>query len=153
MNSIKVFIETGKKKVFVGAVNWPGWCRGARDEKSAHQALFDYGPRYARVLHSREIEFQAPTDVSDFFVTEQHVGNSTTDFGAPAIVLVLIEGRSKTWSLSVFKQYWGHVGGHSISQWSEQKAGSYAKARAAVAETLRKCLSMYSKPIEATCPD
>ena len=25
MNSIKVFVETGKKKIFVGAVDWNGW--------------------------------------------------------------------------------------------------------------------------------
>ena len=87
MNSIKVFVEIGKKRIFVGAVDWPGWCRSARDEKTALQALIDYGPRYAQVLHSREFEFQVPTDASDLIVTERHDGNATTDFGAPAIVL------------------------------------------------------------------
>jgi hypothetical protein len=87
MNSINVFVETGKKKVFAGAVDWPGWCRSGRDEKAALLALVDYGPRYAQVLHSREIDFQVPTDASDLVVTERHDGNSTTDFGAPAIML------------------------------------------------------------------
>jgi len=87
MNSIKVFVEIGKRRVFVGAVDWPGWCRSGRDEKTALQALIDYGPRYAQVLRSREIEFQVPTDTSDLSVIERHDGNATTDFGAPAIVL------------------------------------------------------------------
>jgi hypothetical protein len=87
MNSIKVFAEIGKKRVFVGAVDWPGWCRSGRDEKMALQVLIDYGPRYAQVLHSKEIEFQVPTDASDLIVTERHDGNATTDFGAPAIML------------------------------------------------------------------
>jgi len=87
MNSIKVFVEIGKKRVFVGAVDWPGWCRSGRDEKTALQALIDYGPRYAQVLRSKEIEFQVPTDGSDLIVTERHDGNATTDFGAPAIML------------------------------------------------------------------
>jgi hypothetical protein len=87
MNSIKVFIETGKKKIFVGAVGWPGWCRSARDEITALQAVIDYGPRYAQVLHSTEIDFQVPNDASDLMVTERHDGNATTDFGAPAIIL------------------------------------------------------------------
>ena len=87
MNSINVFVEIGKKRIFVGAVDWPGWCRSTRDEKTALQALIDYGPRYAQVLHSREIEFQVPTDASDLIETERHDGNATTDFGAPAIVL------------------------------------------------------------------
>ena len=87
MNSIKVFVEIGKKKTFAGAVDWPGWCRSGRDEKTALQALIGYGPRYAQVLHNREIEFQVPTDASDLVVTERHDGNATTDFGAPAIML------------------------------------------------------------------
>ena len=87
MNSIKVFVEIGKKRVFVGAVDWPGWCRSGRDEKTALQALIDYGPRYAQVLHRREIEFQVPSDASKLIMTERHEGNATTDFGAPAIVL------------------------------------------------------------------
>jgi hypothetical protein len=87
MSSIKAFVEIGKKRVFVGAVDWPGWCRSGRDEETALQALIDYGPRYAQVLHSRKIEFRAPTDASALLVTERHDGNATTDFGAPAIVL------------------------------------------------------------------
>ena len=87
MNSIKVFVETGKKRTFVGAVDWPGLCRSARDEKTALQAVIDYGSRYAQVLHSKEIEFQIPNDASELIVNESHAGNSTTDFGAPAIML------------------------------------------------------------------
>jgi hypothetical protein len=49
--------------------------------------VIDYGPRYAQVLHSREIEFQVPNDASDLIVTERHDGNATTDFGAPAKML------------------------------------------------------------------
>jgi hypothetical protein len=87
MNSIKAYVEVGKKKTFVGAVDWPGWCRCGRDEQAALQALVDYGPRFALVLQGRGIEFQAPTDLSDLILTERQDGNTTTDFGAPAIVL------------------------------------------------------------------
>ena len=87
MNSIKVFVEIGKKRIYAGAVGWPGWCRSARDEITALQAVIDYGPRYAQVLHSTEIDFQVPNDASDLMVTERHDGNATTDFGAPAIIL------------------------------------------------------------------
>jgi hypothetical protein len=92
MNSIKVFVEIGKKRVFAGAVDWPGWCRSGWDEKTALQALIDYGPRYARVVHSKEIEFQVPTDASNLIVTERQDGNATTDFGAPAIIGILRKG-------------------------------------------------------------
>jgi hypothetical protein len=87
MNSVKVFIEIGKKKIFAGVIDWPGWCRSGRDEKTAVQALINSGPRYARVLHDRGIEIQIPRAASDFTVIERHEGNATTDFGAPAVIL------------------------------------------------------------------
>ena len=87
MNAIKVFIETGQKKVFAGAIDWSGWCRSARNETSALQMLVDYAPRYAKVLQGGGIEFQVITNASDLVVIERHDGNATTDFGSPAIVL------------------------------------------------------------------
>ncbi len=87
MNSINVFLEIGKKKTFAGAVDWPGWCRSGRDEGTALQALVEYGPRYAQVLHGKENEFEFPTDAAELMVKERHDGNATTDFGAPAITL------------------------------------------------------------------
>jgi len=43
MSSVNTFIETGKKKAFGGAAEWPGWCRSARDEEMALQVLREYG--------------------------------------------------------------------------------------------------------------
>ena len=82
-NTIEVYLEIGQKRTFAGAMDWPGWCRSGRDEGSALQALFDHGPRYARVLRAARLGFQAPTDMSAFAVTEWLEGNATTDFGAP----------------------------------------------------------------------
>jgi hypothetical protein len=48
-NKIDVYLEAGQKRTFAGALAWPGWCRNGRDETSALQALFDYGPAGARV--------------------------------------------------------------------------------------------------------
>ena len=80
---IDVYLETGKKKTFAGAIDWPGWCRSARDEASALQALVRYGPRYARALDGTQLGFQAPDDASVFSVVERLQGDATTDFGAP----------------------------------------------------------------------
>jgi hypothetical protein len=87
MNGYKIFIESGQRKIFAGAVDWPGWCRYGRDEDAVLQALIDYGPRFARVLQASGIEFQAPTSVSDLVAAERHTGSATTDFGAPAVIL------------------------------------------------------------------
>lgn len=83
---INVLIETGKKRTFASAANWPGWSRGGRDEGSALQALADYAPRYARVLENSGLEFQPPSDSSVFVVIERLEGDATTDFGAPGII-------------------------------------------------------------------
>ncbi len=80
---IGIYLEVGGKRAFAGAVDWPGWCRSGRDEASAQQALFDYGPRYERALRSSRLGFRAPADASEFVVVERLRGDSTTDFGAP----------------------------------------------------------------------
>jgi hypothetical protein len=83
--TIDVYIESGKKRAFAGAIDWPGWCRLGRDEDSALQALVDSGPRYARILHAAKIAFQTPADTSALAVVERLEGNATTDFGAPDV--------------------------------------------------------------------
>jgi hypothetical protein len=79
----EVYLELGEKRVFAGALDWPGWCRSGRDEASALQALFEYGPRYAQVLRTARLGFQKPGAVSAFEVVQRLKGGSTTDFGAP----------------------------------------------------------------------
>ncbi len=83
MESFRVFIETGSKKTFAGALDYPGWCRSSKDEVSALQALLDYAGRYARVLHLAQLAFKPPSTRDDFVVIERCAGNTTTDFGAP----------------------------------------------------------------------
>lgn len=84
---IRVFLEIGRKKVFAGAVDWPGWCRWGKDEETALQALLVYGPRYAEIVERADVGFEAPQDVDAFEVVERVQGNSTTDFGAPNMPL------------------------------------------------------------------
>lgn len=80
---IDVYLETGSKRTFAGALDWPGWCRSGRDEESALQALFDYAPRYARVLCASRLGLQVPKNVSEFGLVERLRGDATTDFGSP----------------------------------------------------------------------
>lgn len=87
MNNIDLFIETGEKKTFAGAIAWPGWCRHGRDEKSALQALFDYGPRYAHIIKTSGIPFTPLSNPADFIIVARNPGDGTTDFGAPSIPL------------------------------------------------------------------
>jgi hypothetical protein len=81
--SIPVYLERGSKRTFACAVEWPGWCRGGRDEAAALAALLEAGPRYARALKGARLPFAAPKDLSAFRVVETLKGDATTDFGAP----------------------------------------------------------------------
>jgi hypothetical protein len=83
MPTIDVYLETGTRRVFAGALEWPGWCRSGRDEGSALEALLAYAPRYAAVLKGRRLGFSAPSDLR---VVERQPGDATTDFGAPSAV-------------------------------------------------------------------
>ena len=84
-NIVAVYLEVGKKRTLAGACDWPGWCRAGRDEGAALRALSEYGPRYERVLRASGLQFDAPTDVDAFTVTERLAGNTTTDFGVPDV--------------------------------------------------------------------
>jgi hypothetical protein len=82
---INVYLEIGKKRTFAGAIDWPGWCRSGQNEAAALQALFEYRPRYARVVRTSGLGFQAPNNETAFSVIERLEGNATTDFGAPDV--------------------------------------------------------------------
>lgn len=87
MEKIAVYLESGSKKTFTGAVNWPGWCRSGKDAQAALQTLVDYAGRYAAVLAPSGLTFEPPASVSDLQIVEEVPGTATTDFGAPDAVL------------------------------------------------------------------
>lgn len=86
-DNFNVYVESGKKRAFAAALDWPGWCRSGRDEAGALQALVDCAPRYAHVVRLASLPFQPPADPSAFVVVERAPGTATTDFGAPDAVL------------------------------------------------------------------
>ena len=81
----EVYLEVGRKKIFAGALDWPGWCRSGRDEESALVELAAYAPRYARIFARTAIDFMAPDDPAALTVVERLAGTITTDFGAPDV--------------------------------------------------------------------
>jgi hypothetical protein len=80
-----VYAEVGKKRTFVAARDWPGWCRPGKDEEAALTALADYWPRYAVVAEQAGVAF--PAAVADRLEVVEHLpGDATTEFGAPGAV-------------------------------------------------------------------
>jgi hypothetical protein len=86
--SIPIYVEAGSKRVFAGAVEWPGWERGGRDEQAALEALVAYFPRYRLAVGGAAEALEGldePQAIADLEVIERLTGNSTTDFGAPGV--------------------------------------------------------------------
>ncbi|WP_239117278.1 hypothetical protein [Planotetraspora phitsanulokensis] len=78
----RVYLELGPKKVFACSVDWPGWCRIGRSEEDALENLMHYVPRYRVIAERAGLVFEP----GDPVVVERAKGNSTTDFGAPAVM-------------------------------------------------------------------
>lgn len=84
-DSVPIGEETGAKKTFVWAVDWPGWCRGAKTTPDAIDALIGHGSRYALV--AREAGLRLPDASPHDLVTVVAVpGGSGTDFGVPSAI-------------------------------------------------------------------
>ena len=83
---IGVAVETGTKKVFATAVDWPGWSRSGKTADLALEALTRYGPRYASVAREADESFADDVAAGDLEVVEQAEGGSGTEFGVPSRV-------------------------------------------------------------------
>ncbi len=81
-----VYLESGKKRTFASALNWPGWSRSGASEESALQNLLAYAPRYALILRDTDLDFQTPGDVNGFHIIERLPGGASIDFGVPEVI-------------------------------------------------------------------
>jgi hypothetical protein len=77
-----VTVETGAKKVFASALDWPGWSRSGKTEDAALAALSTYAERYAAVAKEAGQAFEP----RDYDVVEHTDGGSGTDFGVPSSI-------------------------------------------------------------------
>lgn len=76
MATARVYLEEGKASVFAVALDWPGWCRRAKNAELALDALDQYRARYARAI-------TVPFRPGSLDVIGTLKGNGTTDYGAP----------------------------------------------------------------------
>ena len=78
--SLPVLVEAGRKRVFVQVLDWPGWCRSAKDVDSALSAVLDYRGRFAVAMARERLRVPASPVLH---VVQTVPGNATTEFGAP----------------------------------------------------------------------
>lgn len=81
-----VAIETGLKRVFATAVDWPGWSRSGKTEEAALDALAAWAPRYATAAAAAGEAFELPSGDGGLDVVERMPGDGGTDFGVPSRV-------------------------------------------------------------------
>lgn len=82
---VPVYLEAGHTRVFACALDWPGWCRRAKTDEAALDALVTYAPRYAVVAKRAGVRFPgtAPTfDVVERIPWQGGKAFSYVDFGA-----------------------------------------------------------------------
>jgi len=80
---LAVVLETGDKRVFASAADWPGWSRSGKTDEAAIEALMSYAPRYAPVAKLAGFELQESIEID---VVERNEGGGGTDFGVPSRV-------------------------------------------------------------------
>jgi hypothetical protein len=68
-SAIEVYLQLGRTRVFACAFAWPGWCRRAKTEELALDALADYAGRYAPVAARAGLRF--PASLPPFEVVER----------------------------------------------------------------------------------
>jgi hypothetical protein len=121
MPAHRVYLEIGKRRTFAAALDWPGWCRSARDEAGALDALVAYATRYRDAVGGAA-RFAAPTGPAALEVTERLVGNATTDFGAPAVAPEAdhrpLDGRELKRQLRLLEACWA-----ALDRTAEEHAG------------------------------
>jgi hypothetical protein len=80
-SGIAVCLETGGRRVFASALDWPGWSRSGRDEQAALAALAAYAGRFGAAVRTAGVD--GPDPGATLTITERVAGSATTDFGAP----------------------------------------------------------------------
>jgi hypothetical protein len=85
VHGVPVYLEAGNTRVFACSLDWPGWCRRAKTDEAALDALATYAPRYAVVAKRAGARF--PTATPTFDVVERIPWRggkafSHVDFGA-----------------------------------------------------------------------
>jgi hypothetical protein len=83
---VPVYLEAGNTRVFACSLDWPGWCRRAKTDEEALDALATYAARYAVVAKRAGQRFPAsahPTfDVVERIPVDRNTTFSHVDFGA-----------------------------------------------------------------------
>ena len=121
MKALRVYLETGKRWVFAGALDWPGWCRRDRSEEAALDALVEYAGRY-----SRAVGVGVPTGSIEV-VGRVATRSGMADFGAPGAVgpwdTEVLSVRELRRHLGLLQASWAYLDGVATVSPAELRKG------------------------------
>ena len=83
-NWVQVTVEAVDRKVFVSALDWPGWSRSGKTEELAVESFLDHAARYSVVAKAAGLDFDA--DGIDVEAVERDAGDASTTFGVPGAI-------------------------------------------------------------------
>jgi hypothetical protein len=150
----RVALERGRTWTFAAALDWPGWCRRAKTrdgDEAALEALLAYAGRYALVVGE---EF-APGDLE---VVGAVVGDTTTDFGAPAVAGpwddVPLTGADAARQADLLQACWtalDHVAESSPEELAKGPRGG-GRERTAMLDHVREAERAYARKLAIAVP-
>lgn len=150
--SIRVVLETGRRRTFASALDWPGWARSGKGEQEALASLKAYAVRYSRVVEEAGLE--PPTDLDVFEVVERLQGNATTDFGAPSAIakaeggpLTAAEAKRRERLLEAAQKVLDRVVAAAPAELRKGPRGG-GRDRDAIAEHVRGAQQTYERQLE-----
>ena len=80
---IRLAIDSGEKRAFATAVDWPGWSRSGKTRDEAITQLLEYGAPYKKSLGRAGSKLTPPRSVDDLEVVATVMGDKNADFGVP----------------------------------------------------------------------
>lgn len=121
MKPLRVYLETGRRWVFAGALEWPGWCRRDKGEEAAVATLLEYAGRY-----SKAVGVAVPTGPVEV-VGRVATRSGMADFGAPGAVgpwdTELLSARELGRHLSLLQASWVYLDGVASASSAELRKG------------------------------
>jgi hypothetical protein len=107
MKPLRIYLETGKRWVFAGALDRPGWCRRSKTEQAALDTLLEYASCYSKAVG---VEVPAgPVEV----VGRVETRSGMADFGTPGAVgpwdSEALSNRELRRHLSVLEASWAYL--------------------------------------------
>ncbi len=82
---VEIAVEAAPKRVFVTAIDWPGWSRGGKTEELAIESLLEHANRYAAVARRAGETFPDGAGI-ELEVVDRTMGGAGTEFGVPGNV-------------------------------------------------------------------